>query len=208
VRPGRDHKPFLGHLRTLGYKTYVLIPKENRLRSRKLDPRAEIGILVRYEGEHIYRIWVPGKGGGIGRIVRSSHVRFDEYGLITDTTEDGSSPDLDIEIPGGIRGEDSTNPARLEANSTDPTMNPIDPTGTIVVEDPVLDRHEVVDDPADAVEETDLAPDRLVEEEEEFFDFSQNDDIRDESLALEPPQVDPTDEEEVVRPKWQRKVWE
>jgi hypothetical protein len=77
-----------------------------------------------------------------------------------------------------------------------------------VVEDPVLDRHEVVDDPADAVEETDLAPDRLVEEEEEFFDFSQNDDIRDESLALEPPQVDPTDEEEVVRPKWQRKVWE
>jgi hypothetical protein len=203
VRPGRDHKPFLGHLRTLGCKTYVLIPKENRLRSRKLDPRAEVGILVGYEGEHIYRIWVPGKGGGIGRIVRSSHVRFDEYGLITDTT-DGSSPDLDIEIPGGIRGEDST-PARLEADSMDPTMNPnpIDPTDTIVVDD----RHEVVDDPVDAAE-PDPAPDRPVEEEEEFFDFS-NDDIRDESLAPEPPQADPTeDDEEVVRPTRQRKVWE
>src|SRR5258707_15132093 len=88
VRPNRNHNPFLGHLRTLGCKTYVLIPKENRLRSRKLDPRAEIGILVGYEGEHIYRVWIPGKGGSIGRIVRSSHVRFDENGLISDATED------------------------------------------------------------------------------------------------------------------------
>jgi hypothetical protein len=169
-----------------------------------------VGILVGYKGEYIYRIWVPSKGGGIGRIVRSSHVRFNEYSLITDTTEDGSSPDLAIEIPGGIRGEDS-NPARLEADSTDPTTNPnpIDPIDTIVVDD----RHEVVDDPVDTVE-PDPALERLVEEEEEFFDFSQNDDIRDESPALEPPQADPTeevnptDEEEVVRPKWQRKVWE
>jgi hypothetical protein len=52
----RQHKPFLGHLRVLGCKTYVLILKETRLRSRKIDPRAEIGILVRYEGEYIYRV--------------------------------------------------------------------------------------------------------------------------------------------------------
>jgi hypothetical protein len=199
VRPSRDYKPFLGHLHTLGYKTYVLIPKENRLRSRKLDPRAKVGILVRYKGKHIYRIWVPSKGGGIGRIIRSSHVQFNEYGLITNIV-DGSSPDLDIEIPSGIRGEDST-PARLEANSTDPTINPINPTDTIVVDD----RHEVVDNPVEIVE-ANLVLDRLVKEEEEFFDFS-NDNIRDKSLALEPTQVNPT-EEEVVQPKRQRKVWE
>jgi hypothetical protein len=65
----------------------------------------------------------------------------------------------------------------------------------------VDDRHEVVDNPVDVVE-VDPALDRLVEEEEEFFDFSQNnDDIQDESLALEPPQANPTDEEEVVQPK-------
>jgi hypothetical protein len=115
---------------------------------------------------------------------------------------------LDIEIPGGIRGEDCI-PARLEADSTDPTMNlnPIDPTDTIVVDD----RHEVVDDPVEAVE-PDPVPDRPVEEEEEFFDFSETD-IRDESLAPEPSPVDPTEhrdeEEEEVRPRtWQRKVWE
>lgn len=51
VEPNRDHKPYLGHLRTLGYKTYVLILKEDRVQSRKLDPRAEISILVSYEGE-------------------------------------------------------------------------------------------------------------------------------------------------------------
>jgi hypothetical protein len=204
VRPGRDYKPFLGYLRTLGYKTYVLILKENRLRSWKLDPRTEVGILVGYEGEYIYRIWVPSKGGGIGRIIRSLHVRFDKYGLITDTI-DGSSPDLDIEIPGGIRGEDST-PARLEADSIDPTINPIDPTDTIVVEDPTSDCYEVADDPVDVTEPDNPALDRLVEEEEEFFDFS-NDYIRHNSPALEPSQANPTDdEEEVVRPTRQRKV--
>jgi hypothetical protein len=80
-------------------------------------------------------------------------------------------------------------------------MNPINPTDTIVVDD----RYEVVDNPVETVE-ADLALDRLVEEEEEFFNFS-NDDIWDESLVLELAQVDPT-EEEVVRPKRQRKVWE
>ena len=54
VDPDRDHKPYIGHLHVLGCKAYVLIPPEDRLRSRKLDPCTEIGILVGYEGEHIY----------------------------------------------------------------------------------------------------------------------------------------------------------
>ena len=56
VDPDRDHKPYIGYLYILGYKAYILIPPEDRLRSRKLDPCAEIGILVGYKGEYIYRI--------------------------------------------------------------------------------------------------------------------------------------------------------
>ena len=104
VDPGRDHKPYLGHLYVLGCKTYVLIPPEDRKRSRKLDARAEIGILVGYKGEHIYRVWIPGSSGQ-GRIVRTSHVRFDEGGLITDPADD-SLDHQDTEIPIEIRGKD------------------------------------------------------------------------------------------------------
>ena len=62
VDPDRDYKPYIGHLCILGYKAYVLIPPEDRLRSRKLDPCTEIGILVGYKGEYIYWIQVPGSG--------------------------------------------------------------------------------------------------------------------------------------------------
>jgi hypothetical protein len=101
----RKHQPFMGHLRVLGCKTYVLIPQELRQRSYKLEPRAEIGILVGYEGKHIYRVWIPGKKGFAGRIVRTSNARFDENGLITDVTAEGSGPNLDIQVPDESRGD-------------------------------------------------------------------------------------------------------
>ena len=63
VDPGRDYKPYLGYLCVLGCKTYILILLEDCKRSRKLDACAEIGILVGYEGEHIYRVWIPGSSG-------------------------------------------------------------------------------------------------------------------------------------------------
>ncbi|KAI0994487.1 hypothetical protein K3495_g13695, partial [Podosphaera aphanis] len=72
----QSHKPDLSHLRVLGCKAYVLIPEEKRLKSRKLDPRAELGIFVGYEGDNIYKVWIPSEKGG--RLVRSSNVRFDE----------------------------------------------------------------------------------------------------------------------------------
>jgi hypothetical protein len=91
--------------------------------------------------------------------------------------------------------------------STDPTINPnpINPTDTINPIDTIVvdDRYEVVNDVADIVEETDPALNRLVEEEEEFFNFS-NDNIRDKSPILEP--LNNTTEEEVARPTRQRKV--
>ena len=67
-------KPSVSHLRVLGCKAYVHIQKERRIQSEKLAPRAEIGYLVGFEGDHIYRIWIPTRNG----ITRSSTVTFDE----------------------------------------------------------------------------------------------------------------------------------
>ena len=36
-----------------------MTPEEKRTRSEKLNPRAELGIVIGYEGENIYKIWVP-----------------------------------------------------------------------------------------------------------------------------------------------------
>jgi hypothetical protein len=74
--------PSVAHFRVLGYKVYVLIEKERRVQSQKLAPRAEVGILVRYEGASIYRVYMPSRARD--KIVRSSHVRFDEGGLVTE----------------------------------------------------------------------------------------------------------------------------
>jgi hypothetical protein len=55
--PDEDNVPSLGHLRTLGCKTYVEIPL--RVQGDKLSARAQIGILVGYEGHNIFRVYVP-----------------------------------------------------------------------------------------------------------------------------------------------------
>ena len=64
---------------------YIL--EERRTKKNKLEKRAELRILVRYEGTHIYRVYVPTRRGE--KIVRTSNVRFDERkGLITDGEEE------------------------------------------------------------------------------------------------------------------------
>ena len=167
---GRDYKPYLGYLCVLGCKTYVLIPPEDRKRSRKLDARAEIGILVGYEGEHIYQVWIPGSSGQ-GRIVRTSHVRFDEGGLITDPADD-SLDHQDTEIPIKIRGEDVQQ--SCQDLTTDQDLIDQDHA------DNPTDRHEVEFDNAasqDSHDHDDLASDTIEvllqpeEEDEQFFDI-------------------------------------
>ncbi|KAI1007632.1 hypothetical protein K3495_g595 [Podosphaera aphanis] len=61
MRPGEDHKPSVKHFRALGSKAYVHIPKEKRDVSEKLTPRAEVGILVGFEGNHIYRVYIASR---------------------------------------------------------------------------------------------------------------------------------------------------
>jgi hypothetical protein len=41
-----------------------------------------VGILVGYDGTYIYRVFIPSEGKG--KVVRTSHVRFDEGGFITE----------------------------------------------------------------------------------------------------------------------------
>lgn len=205
----RKHQPFMGYLRVLGCKTYVLIPQELRQRSHKLEPRAEIGILVGYEGEHIYRVWIPGKKGFAGRIVRTSNARFDENGLITDVTAEGSAPNLDIQVPDESRG-DMTYSAPLEV------QNP-----SIGIEDEHVDFTSDVE-----VEETnevgnsatfELHEPPPIHEEDEFFDFSQADIQPEEFEPPNVPNVDESEAEEAPEPapepapeatKRAKKVWE
>ena len=55
----KDRKPNLSHLRVLGARASVHIPKEKR---KKLDERSWQGIHVGYEGTNQYRIYDPCTG--------------------------------------------------------------------------------------------------------------------------------------------------
>ena len=82
-----QYRPKVSHLRVLGYKCYVHISEERKMKKNKLEKRVELGILVKYEGTHIYKIYVLIRRGE--KIVRTSNVRFDERkGLITDREEE------------------------------------------------------------------------------------------------------------------------
>jgi hypothetical protein len=79
----RAKRPKIGHLRVLGSRATVHIPKERRKKSDKLGPRGVEGILVGFEGNHIYRVYIPGRRD----IVRTSAIDFDE-------SEQGESPKI------------------------------------------------------------------------------------------------------------------
>jgi hypothetical protein len=75
--------------------------------------KCKVGILVRYEGTHIFKIYVPTRRGQLeNRIVRSLNVRFDEGGLITkpfldedEIENDNEDEDASITLPYRARGE-------------------------------------------------------------------------------------------------------
>ena len=185
----RKHQPFMGHLRVLGCKTYVLIPQELRQRSHKLEPRAEIGILVGYEGEHIYRVWIPGRKGFAGHIVRTSNARFDENGLVTDVTAEGSGPEVDIQVPDESRG-DLMYSAPLEVqNSLIKAQN--EDCGDFISDSEVeVKAKDIANTNESVIFELDQEP--LLCEEDEFFDFEQAD------QANIPEAIEPTN---VVEPE-------
>jgi hypothetical protein len=89
----------------------------------------------------------------------------------------------------------------------DPT-NDLEPAETVDRES--ADRHEVVDDSLDIVEEpAEPVPDRAVEEEEEFFDLSDNETVPEDLIPEDTIVVDTGQEEEEVRSSTRsRKVWQ
>ena len=75
LHPGQDNRPSVAHFRVLGCKTYVQIPKERRVTSEKVKERAEVGILVRYKGTHIFKVYILSRHSLLeNRIVRSFNV--------------------------------------------------------------------------------------------------------------------------------------
>ncbi len=65
-------RPSIVHIPALGYKAFVHLQKGRRVQSQKLADRTESGILVGFEGNHIYRVYVPSRPGD--KIVRTSTV--------------------------------------------------------------------------------------------------------------------------------------
>lgn len=107
-----EHKPDLSHIRVLGSRVLVYIPDERRVQSRKMDLRAEEGILVGFEGRHIFRCWIPSRAPG-HNLVRSSHVRFYEGRFREISPEDAfdqAPDDVDISPP----AEETPDPSPAE----------------------------------------------------------------------------------------------
>lgn len=97
IEPRVSHVPSVAHLRVIGCPCFILIQQEKRVQSHKIAPRAEKGILVGFEGHNIYRALVNGK------VIRTSHIRFDEDGLVTEPNEEDVMPFPDIR--GDIRND-------------------------------------------------------------------------------------------------------
>lgn len=73
-KPDDDNKPDISHLRVLGSRATVTIEAEstnkNNKKGLKLNPRGWEGILVGFQGRHLYKVWNPVNK----RVVTTSHL--------------------------------------------------------------------------------------------------------------------------------------
>jgi hypothetical protein len=81
--------PDVSYFRVLSYKAYILIKEEQQVKSNKITPRTEMGILVGYKSHNIWRVYLPGRYGT--KVVCSSYVRFNERGVVTEPFPAGSN---------------------------------------------------------------------------------------------------------------------
>lgn len=78
----------VAYLKVLGYKIYVYILKKDRVTSEKLAPKAQVEILIRYEGNSIYRVYILLKSKkGKGKVICTLYYRFDKSSIIIDSKE-------------------------------------------------------------------------------------------------------------------------
>lgn len=98
-------KPRIKHLRIIGSTCYAHIPKITR---KKLDKKSVKGVLVGYDNDEGYRVWVREKS----KIIRSRDVIFEEKTVkccvdmkdvaLKEETEQPTKPNNKIIIPGPI----------------------------------------------------------------------------------------------------------
>ena len=88
VQAWTGKKPDIQHLRVIGSKAYVHVPKA--VRGDKLQPRAEVGYIVGYDAQRkCYRVYTPGSGS---LITLSRDLVAVENSLYKDRHDDESSP--------------------------------------------------------------------------------------------------------------------
>jgi len=90
----RPHILSVKYLCVLSTKVYVLIQEECRVKSAKIEPCAEVGILVGYEGEHIYCVYILSRAGE--KIVCTLYYHFDKEGYVTEYNDLYKEPNFDI----------------------------------------------------------------------------------------------------------------
>ena len=83
------YMPDVSYFRVLGCKVYIFIKKEQQVKSNKITPCTKISILVGYKSYNIWRIYLPRYHGT--KVVCSSHIRFNERGVITELFPAGSN---------------------------------------------------------------------------------------------------------------------
>jgi hypothetical protein len=79
-------KPNQAHLRAYGCNAFAMTDDTHREKSRlqRLDPKAWIGYLVKYQSTNIYRIWVL----SMAKVISTRDVVFDEETIFNGKTED------------------------------------------------------------------------------------------------------------------------
>jgi hypothetical protein len=73
----------------LAIRYISLLKKKKQIKSNKITPCTKISILVGYKSYNIWRIYLPRYHGT--KVVCSSHIRFNERGVITELFPAGSN---------------------------------------------------------------------------------------------------------------------
>lgn len=111
----------LDHVRIWGSKAYVHIPKEDRVQAEKMAPRAFLGHLVGYEGDHghVYKVWIP----STNQVKRSRDVIIKERWKPEERDSNDDDDDLQASIPQSnnpIQPNNKGGSVRLDTTSLEP----------------------------------------------------------------------------------------
>ena len=111
----------LDHVRIWGSKAYVHIPKKDRVQAEKMAPRAFLGHLVGYEGDHghVYKVWIP----STNQVKRSRDVIIKERWKPEERDSNDDDDDVQASIPQSnnpIQPNNKGGSVRLDTTSLEP----------------------------------------------------------------------------------------